>query len=122
MIFWITSSTQIIFLKILYFFLIALLGYTPVGIFLWGLITSLIERGRLSKGEFEVSVAKVSFKGEKLVGRHLEEFLHLKDFGNVRVDHTTFQLADRGDEYYVIHYKKTVKLYYSLEMYEYREE
>ena len=97
------------------------------GLVIWAVIAAadvLITQGKqLANGEFEVTVCEVQYKEEKRRHRHYVKILEFPDFSEVEVDPTTYELADRGDAYYLVHYKgkREVKLYYALEMYEYRE-
>lgn len=87
-------------------------------------VYALITQGKqLANGEFEVAVREVQYKEERRGYRHSITVLEFADFSEVEVDPTTYELADRGDAYYLVHYtgKREVKLYYALEMYEYRE-
>lgn len=111
---------------VLKIFLVAVIGGLfgfPVwcGIFL--LCRSLKERKLLLNGEFEIEIHTVTHKKEKVVHKHIEEFLRFKGFKDVSVGHTVFQLASPGDEFYLIHYrsKKLIKLLYPTKMYEYKE-
>ena len=112
-----------IFVKILSCILIGVLISCPVWLNLLSLRGFLAEKKRLANGDFEIVTREVLYKSEKLVHRHIEEFLHFKDFKEISVGHTDFQLASAGDLFYLIHYKgeKSISLFYSCKMYEYRE-
>lgn len=109
-----------IWLKILLSVLMGGLTSAPVWINLLSLIVSLKERKLLNCGEFDIVTRDVSYKSEKMVYRHIQEYLHFSDFKEFSVGHTTFQLASAGDTFYIVHYnaKKDIKLLYSAKMYE----
>ncbi len=95
----------------------------PVWTNLLALHTSLKERKMLLKNEFEIAIRTVLYKSEKIVHRHIAEYLHFEDFKEISVEHTTFQLSSQGDDFYIVHYKgsKLIKLLYSSKIYEYKE-
>jgi hypothetical protein len=95
----------------------------PTWIYLLLTFYLLSERKLLNRGEFDIVTRELLYKNEKMVHRHLEEFLHFQDFKEISVGHTSFQLALQGDTYYIVHYKtkKSIKLLYSAKMYEYHD-
>lgn len=94
----------------------------PIWIILIVLRNAFAERKMLQRGEFDIVTREVLYKSERIVHRHIKEFLHFKDFQGVPVSHTVYQLASVGDTFYIIHYKtkKHIKLLYSAKMYEYK--
>jgi hypothetical protein len=94
----------------------------PIWLTLLGLRSALSERKLLICGDFDIVTRDVSYKSEKVVHRHMEEYLHFRDFNEISVGHTIFQLASAGDMFYIIHYKaiKDIKLLYSTKMYEFQ--
>ena len=95
----------------------------PIWLNVLALIRCFAERKKLAKGEFEVTVRKVTYKEEKMVHRHVEEFLSFEGFSDISVPRTTYELSTFGDEFYLVHYKekKTIKLFFPRKMYEYHE-
>ncbi len=112
-----------IWLKILLSVLVGALISAPIWVNLLSLKTSLAERKLLQNGDFDIEVCKVQYKDEKPVQRHTEKFLHFDGFKEVSVGNVNYDLVSQGDEFYIVHYKgnTTIKLLYSLKMYDYRE-
>ena len=112
-----------IWLKIVVAVLTGVIISSPVWIHLIYLYHRLAERKKLLRGEFDITIRPVSQKREKIIYRHLEEFLYFEDFEEISVQHTTFQLASPGDDFYIVHYKggKLIKLFYPLKTHEYKE-
>jgi hypothetical protein len=104
-------------------FLVALMG-VPLWINFRSLIVCLRERKSLKLCSLDIITAEVAYKGERLVHRHMEKYLHFKDFGDAVVGGTTFDLATQGDEFYLVCYKghTSIQLLYPLKMYEFKEE
>ncbi len=111
-----------ILLKIVLSVIIGAITSAPIWINLLRLRGSLTERKLLENGDFDIVIRNVQYKSEKIVHRHIEEYLHFDDFEEFSVEHTTFQLASQGDAFYIIHYKtkRLIKLLYSAKMYEYK--
>ncbi len=112
-----------IWLKILLSVLVGGLTSAPIWINLLSLKTSLTERKLLQNGDFDITVCEVQYKDEKPVQRHTEKFLHFVGFKEVSVGNVNYDFVSPGDEFYLVHYKghTTIKLLYSLIMYDYRE-
>lgn len=122
----ILSQSEDIFAEVITLIIPCLIIVIPAVMFLRGLCVAFSEKKLLNNGDFDIEVCELQYKDEKMMGfgmRNLKEFLHFEGFKGVMVDHTQFQLATMGDEYYIVHYrnKKDIKLFYSLKMYEYRE-
>lgn len=104
-------------------------GFTscPVWLILLSLCVSLKERILLSNGGFDIITREVLRKGEKLDGfryhREISEYLLFDGYPGIKVDHTEFQLASVGDQYYLVVYrsKKNVAILYSAKRYKYKE-
>lgn len=99
------------------------LSLVPVAAMLVGVIHAFTDRKLLQNGGFDIVTRELQYKEEKIVGRHLERFFHFQGFYPTTVGTTTYQLADQGDEYYIVHYKgkKFIKLIYSAKMYDLKE-
>ena len=93
---------------------------SPIWLFFLLTRDALHERKMLAHGGFDVVIRDISYKSEEIVHRHVEEYLHFCEFNKFSVGHTTFQLASKGDTFYIVHYKdkKDIKLLYSTKMYE----
>jgi len=93
---------------------------SPIWLNLLRLFCALSERKLLVCGDFDIATRDVSYKSEKMVHRHMEEYLHFCDFNKISVEHSIFQLSSAGDTFYIVHYKakKDIKLLYSTKMYE----
>lgn len=112
-----------IWLKILLSVFVGGLTSAPIWINLLSLKASLAERKLLQNGEFDIVVCEVQYKDEKLVHRHTEKFLHFNGFKEISVGNVNYDLVSQGDEFYIVHYKEhtSIKLLYSLKMYDYTE-
>ena len=93
----------------------------PLLLLIFKLAGHLKERKMLLRSEFEITTRAVQYKSEKMIGRHMEEFLHFPDFKEISANRTVYQLTSEGDEFYLVHYrnKTSVKLIFPLKMYEY---
>lgn len=127
---WLTiSGSDNLFFRISVSALIGVLFILPVIVTAGGVCNTLSERKRLKRGEFDIVVREVSYKIERSTRRETILILKFPDFREKRVDKTTYFHADMGDEFYVVHYRterkdrkgKSIKLLYSLMMYEYSE-
>lgn len=118
----ICSSYENVALEIFFSVILGTISSAPIWINILSLRKSFAERKMLKRGEFDVVTREVTDKSEKLIHRHLEEFLCFNDFKETTVDHTVFQLASVGDEFYIVHYKtkNTIKLLYPAKIYEYK--
>ncbi len=93
------------------------------------IIRNLIELRRIARGEFDVILCNLSYKDEELVyqGRrtpHLVEMLYFENDLKTSTTHTTYQLADKGDPFYlVLSRKKTsaILLHFAAERYAFKE-
>ena len=118
------SWEQSVWLKILWTVLIGGMTSAPVWVGVISLREDFAERKWLQNGEFVIVTRTLSYKSEKYINRHIEEYLHFADFREISVEHTLFQLASNGDEFYLVHYKnqKKIQWLYPAKMYEYKEE
>ena len=119
----ILTSVKIVWLSAVLGILVGGLMSSPIWLLLFSLKKSLAEKKMLNHGDFEIVTREMMYKSEELVRRRIVENLHFKDFNKISVGHTAYQLAAAGDEYYIVHYKgsKTVKLFYSTKMYDYKD-
>ena len=93
---------------------------------LWG---GFQKRKKIKAGVFDVVIAKLSYKSEEPLYRYnrrstYTECFHFVGFKRVtNVPHTTYQLADEGETFYLVTLKDSanVLLYYAAERYEFRE-
>ena len=106
--------------------------YAFFGVAVKHIVDWALEKRLLDQGAFGVVVRRVQYKTEKLdyrrtIRRHrirMKEVLVFDEFGEVEVDHTEYQLAEAGDEYYIVVYytpKPKMCLRYSCKTHEYRE-
>ena len=118
---WVYRETGKIVFSIIFTAFLLLFFLSPLFFFAQTLFSVFAERKKLLKGEFVITIRKLENKKEKIVQRHIEECLCFKNYGDCSVGSTVYQLADKGDKFYIVHYKadKTVKLLYPAEMYEY---
>lgn len=117
----ILSVLNNLLLKIILAITVGAILSAPVWVNLLPLKRFLSERKLLKNGDFDIKTLKVLYKTEKIVQRHTERFLHFEDLKPIMVDYTTYQLADEGDEFYIVYYrtKNNIQLLYSAKMYEY---
>lgn len=103
-------------------FLTVLLVLSPIILYAVYLYTVLSQRKKIADGEFMVVTAELSYKSETIINRRHVELLHFAGFRKCSVNHTIFQLADAGDEYYLVHFpdKTDIALLYPTEQYEYK--
>lgn len=96
---------------------------SPALVVLFPFLRRLSEQRLLKNGCFEVVVRPLSYKQELLVHRHIKECFVFRELLPVTVDHTNYQLASSGDEFYIVHIsgRKHVELFYPLSMYDYKE-
>lgn len=111
-----------ILLKLLFSLLTGAITSAPIWMNLLTLRGAFAERKMLQHGDFDIVTREVLYKSEKPYRRHIEEFLHFAGFKGIMVGHTTFQLASKGDEFYIVHYKtkNAISLLYSVKLYEYQ--
>ena len=111
-----------IWLKIILSVFLGVLTSSPIWLNLLALGIRLKERKLLRNGDFNIAVCEVQYKDERFVNRHTEKYLHFDGFENVSVENVNYDLVSQGDEFYIVHYKghATIKLLYSLKMYEFR--
>lgn len=99
----------------------------PVAAMIFTLIKELMEKKRIDRGEFEISVRELLYKEEKYERRgrshRTRKVLHFSDFDDVTAGGSVYQLAASDDIFYLVHYrgKHEVKLFYPEKMYEYKE-
>ena len=118
----ILSLVKNIALKIALLIVVCGLTSAPIWLNLSGLFVSISNRKLLARGEFDIVTRDVQYKSEKMVHRHMEEYLHFQDFGAVWAGHTAYQITSNGDVFYIVHYKTKNKaeMIYSTKMYEYK--
>ena len=109
--------------------------YAFFGVAVKHIVDWALEKRLLDQGAFGVVVRRVQYKTERAEYRgsphhfrlhriRLKEMLVFEEFGEARVDHTEYQLAEAGDEYYVVVYytpKPKMRMWYSCKTHEYRE-
>ena len=109
--------------------------YAFFGVAVKHIVDRVLEKRLLDQGAFGVVVRRVQYKTEKAEYRvralrirlhriRLKEMLVFEEFGEVEVDHTEYQLAEAGDEYYIVVYytpKPKMRMWYSCKTHEYRE-
>lgn len=86
-------------------------------------------RKQIQAGGFEVFLARLNYKSEEPLYRRgrqtgYTECFHFEGFGRVEnVPHTTYQLADAGETFYLVTLSGSPKvlLYYAEERYEFKE-
>ena len=121
---------------------VAMVPLIPVFGFARWIVTARKRNAMLDRDELDVRVLPLKHKGEKIVHRHLEEYLRFDGYRDYTVSHTVYELAAAGDEYYVVSYrdgsgereefvpeyekpvkrkKRNIALIYPLKMYEYKE-
>ncbi len=117
------ALTENVFLKIVLGTVAGVLMSAPIWINICFLFSFLHERKLIVGGEFEIVIRPVSYKSKEIAHRHTEELLVFSGFERTTVGHTEYQLASPGDDFCLVHYrnKKTIKLLYSLKLYEYKE-
>ena len=86
------------------------------------------KRKKIKAGAFYVVIAKLSYKSEEPLYRYnrrstYTECFHFVGFKRVtNVPHTTYQLADAGEDFYIVTLGRgEVALYYAAERYEFKE-
>lgn len=85
------------------------------------MIRALREKQLIKRGEWIVVTDELLYKTEEVIRRHIETFLFFAQHGKVITNSTTYQLAEQGDTFYLVMYKKrkSVLFHYSQKMYEY---
>ena len=98
-----------------------LIFFSPILLFLYNLIRALREKQLIKRGEWVVVTDELLYKTEEVIRRHIETFLFFAQYGKVVTNSTTYQLAEQGDIFYLVMYKKrkSVLFHYSQKMYEY---
>lgn len=96
----------------------------PVWCMIFSLRQALTEKKMLDRGEFEIVTRDVLYKEEKVVQRHTEKYLCFGDLDDVLVGDTVYALADKGDNFYIVHYKNCtrINLLYSTKTHELKTE
>lgn len=119
---WMTVGNTV--MKILLSVLLGGLMTSPIWALLLNTVLCFKEMKLLDRGDFDVVTLELLRKSEIIVHRHLEEVLHFNGFKKKSVDHTVYQLASPGDEFYIVHFKgsREIRLLYPLKMYEYKSE
>lgn len=114
---------------------VEILGYAllllPPTIVLAVLIDVGVKKKKIKSSTFEVTLARLNDKREELLyrgsgrRRHYElvECFYFEGFARVEgVPHTTYQLADAGETFYIVTFGGgVVTLYYAAERYEFKE-
>ena len=95
----------------------------PIVYQIYRIVVCFLERGQLDRGEFDVIVSPLACKHEKMIRRHIVEYLHFDGYRDIPVGKTEYTLADAGDRYYLVVFrgKAEAALLYSAERYEYKE-
>ena len=117
-------SPRSLILKLIQTFLGICVSSFPIWVMLAAVRGVLSERKRVMDGNFSVVIREVLYKCEKPVrGRRIAEFLGFDDFEDVSVGHTEYQLAARGDRYYLVccGKKKEIRLIYACNRYELKD-
>lgn len=85
---------------------------------------AIVEKGMIDRSEFEIVTRDVLYKEERVVQRHTEKYLCFGDLDDVSVDQTVYDLADKGDSFYIVHYKNSarISLLYSAKTHELKTE
>ena len=96
----------------------------PVFAMASALCGAIAEKGMIDRGEFEIVTRDVLYKEEKVVRRHTEKYLCFGDLDDVLVGETVYALAEKGDNFYIVHYKNCthVNLLYSTKTHELKTE
>lgn len=116
-----------VIIEIVVCFLLGVILILPVAAIVFTIITKLLNRRSIDKGEFEITARELLYKEEKYErrGRHHRtvKVLHFSDFDVVTSGGTVYQLASADDRFYLVHYrgKSSVLLFYPEKMYEYKE-
>ena len=105
------------------------LVHLPLFLFLGLVFDSLAKQKRIKQGGFTVTPCELSYKSEEYRRGYrgkpdYTECFHFKGFRRVEdVPHTTYQLADAGETFYLVTYSGStrVQLFYAAERYEFRE-
>ena len=71
---------------------------------------AIAEKGMIDRGEFEIVTRDVLYKEERVVQRHTEKYLCFGDLDDVLVGETVYALADKGDNFYIVHYKSSARI------------
>ena len=110
--------------KILLSVIVGTILCAPIGGMLWLLRRVLTEKGMIDRGEFDIVTRDVLYKEERVVQRHTEKYLCFGDLDDVLVGDTVYALADKGDNFYIVHYKNStrVNLLYSTKTHELKTE
>ena len=104
-----------------------LVGNAPIAICIAFLVISLVEKRKLSHGEFCVSSRHLRRKKTRHYFRnnhsHTYRYLYFDGFHRKLVDRATYEQAAVGKEYFAVHYKKSkfIKLLYPANAYELRD-
>ena len=117
------SWCESMLINILFAVFVGAVFSSPVLALLFMLILRLNERKLLNRGDFEITKSWVLYKSERTRSRHSEMLLHFPRFKEAVVDAISYELAEPGDEYYIVHYKsqKTIRFFYPTKRYEYKE-
>ena len=82
----------------------------PVFAMASALCGAIAEKGMIDRGEFEIVTRDVLYKEEKVVRRHTEKYLCFGDLDDVLVGETVYALAEKGDNFYIVHYKNSTRI------------
>lgn len=85
---------------------------------------ALKEKKLIRSGEVEIVVLPLLYKQEKVYRHHTYKLLYFEGFKGEMVGNTEYDLASAKQEYYIVHYRnsKEIKMIFSTERYEYREQ
>ena len=88
------------------------------------LVSALIKKRKLKRGEFDVIVRELSYKREVYVRKSLEQRFVFAQYGEVAVGSTAYQLSSSEDEFYLVVFpgKKNIEALYPLKTFEFVEE
>lgn len=104
--------------------ILILIALTPFVALAIGFIGCIVEGKMLERGEFEITKTYITDKTEHMTRRHIIRYLHFLGFKKISVGRSVYEDSAYGDEYYIIHYKgkNTIKLFYPVTIYEYKEQ
>ena len=88
------------------------------------LVSAIIKKRKLKRGEFDVIVRELSYKREVYVRKSLEQRFVFAQYGEVAVGSTAYQLSSSEDEFYLVVFsgKKNIEALYPLKTFEFVEE
>ena len=99
------------------------------------LVNLIIKRKKIERDEFDISIRSLIYKDDTTyrpfkiqrllkfsTTSRISKNLHFSDFDAEEVGGTTYDLADNGDDFYIVHFKgeKEVELIYPAKMYDFK--